>query len=87
MALRTCNTSTVLVSNLNEVVKDSASKFGSHCRFCCFFSLFLLALNIDMQNVGKKFVTQLAQAFYHLHLFVLFSKDVSVADAVQRADW
>lgn len=37
MALRTCNTSTVLVSNLNEVVKDSASKFGSHCRFCCFF--------------------------------------------------
>lgn len=85
MALRTCNTSTVLVSNLNEVVKDSASKFGSHCRFCCFFSLFLLALNIDMQDVGKKFVTQLTQAFYHLHLFVLFSKDV--ADAVQRADW
>lgn len=53
--------------------------------FVVFFSLFLLALNIDMQDVGKKFVTQLTQAFYHLHLFVLFSKDV--ADAVQRADW
>lgn len=42
-----------------KLLKTVPASSGRIVDFVVFFSLFLLALNIDMQDVGKKFVTQL----------------------------